>query len=103
VRYISNQPELGNSSTFGEVGVSAIDGGDPGSTAKLGFNAPIGDKAAFRIVGFSTRTGGYMDAVQPNLRVNQNVNGNDRTGLRAAFRFAPSSRFSITPRLVYHA
>src|SRR5436309_5884894 len=92
VRYISNQPELGNSSTFGEVGVSAIDGGDPGSTAKLGFNAPIGDKAAFRIVGFSTRTGGYMDAVQPNLRVNQNVNGNDRTGLRAAFRFAPNSR-----------
>src|SRR3989441_256506 len=101
VRYISNQPELGNSSTFGEVGVSAIDGGDPGSTAKLGFNAPIGDKAAFRIVGFSTRTGGYMDAVQPNLQVNENVNGNDRTGLRAAVRFAPTSRFSITPRLVY--
>jgi iron complex outermembrane receptor protein len=101
VRYISNQPELGTSSTFGEVGVTAIDGGDPGSTAKLGFNAPVGDKAAFRIVGYSTRTGGYMDAVQPNLRVNENVNGNDRTGLRAAFRFAPTSRFSITPRLVY--
>src|SRR5436189_2245077 len=101
VRYISNQPELGNSSTFGEVGVTAIEGGDPGSIAKLGFNAPVGDKAAFRIVGYSTRTGGYMDAVQPNLRVNQNVNGNDRTGLRAALRFAPTSRFSITPRLVY--
>src|SRR5258705_365318 len=42
VRYISNQPELGNSSTFGEVGVTAIDGGDPGSIAKLGFNAPVG-------------------------------------------------------------
>ena len=103
VRYISNQPELGTSKTFGEVGVTAIDGGDPGSTAKLGFNAPVGDKAAFRIVGYSTRTGGYMDAVQPNLRVNENVNGNDRTGLRAAFRFAPTSRFSITPRLVYQS
>src|SRR2546422_5560282 len=101
VRYISNQPELGTSKTFGEVGVTAIDGGDPGSTAKLGFNAPVGDKAALRIVGYSTRTGGYMDAVQPNLQGNQNVNGNDRTGLRAAFRFAPTSRFSITPRLVY--
>ncbi len=101
VRYISKQPELGTSSTFGEVGVNAINGGDPGSTAKLGVNTPLGDKAAFRIVGFSTHTGGYMQAVQPDLRVNQNVNGSDRTGLRAAMRFAPSSRFSITPRLVF--
>src|SRR6266545_4750106 len=67
VRYITNQPELGVSSTFGEVGMNSIDGGDPGSTAKVGFNAPLGDRAAFRIVGYSTRTGGFMDAVQPTL------------------------------------
>src|SRR5213592_2065950 len=83
VRYISNQPELGNSSTFGEVGVTAIDGGDPGSIAKLGFNVPMGDKAAARLVGYSSRTGGWMDAVQPDLTVNHNVNGM-RAGLRAA-------------------
>src|SRR6266581_3664490 len=58
VRYISNQPEI-VSKTFGEAEVTAIDGGDPGSSAKLGFNAPVGDKAAFRIVGYSSRTGGY--------------------------------------------
>ena len=101
VRYISNQPEFGARSTFGEVGVTAISGGDQGSIAKLGFNAPLGDKAAFRIVGYSTRTGGYMDAVQPNLKVDDNINGSDRSGLRAALRIQPSSRFSITPRLVY--
>src|SRR5712671_978852 len=80
VRYVSNQPELNVSRTFGEAEVTAIDGGDPGSSAKLGVNAPLGDKAALRIVGYSTRTGGWMDAVQPNLRVNENVNGNNRTG-----------------------
>src|SRR5207247_5952261 len=64
VRYISNQPELGVSKTFGGAGVTAIDGGDPGSTAKLGFNLPMGDKAAARLVGYSSRTGGWMDAVQ---------------------------------------
>ena len=101
VRYISNQPELGISKTFGEAEVTEIDGGEPGSTAKLGFNAPLGDKAAARIVGYSTRTGGYMDAVQPNLRMDQNVNGNSRAGLRAAIRLQPNSKFSITPRLVY--
>src|SRR3989441_180286 len=35
VRYISNQPEIGVSRTFGEVGVNSIDGGDPGSVAKI--------------------------------------------------------------------
>ncbi|HEV8509695.1 MAG TPA: carboxypeptidase regulatory-like domain-containing protein, partial [Gemmatimonadales bacterium] len=30
VRYISNQPDVGVSNTFGEVGMNWIDGGDPG-------------------------------------------------------------------------
>jgi iron complex outermembrane receptor protein len=101
VRYISNQPELGVSSTFGETEVSVIDGGAPGNTAKLGFNVPLGDKAAFRVAGYSDRMGGYMDAVQPNLTVNKDVNGGGRTGVRTALRIVPSSRFSIIPRFVY--
>src|SRR6266704_613018 len=101
VRYISNQPELNVNSTFGETGVSLIDGGAPGSNAKLGFNVPLGDKAAFRVAGYSNRLGGFMDAVQPNLKVNNAVNGGERTGVRAAFRIVPSGRFSITPRVVY--
>jgi iron complex outermembrane receptor protein len=101
VRYISNQPELGVSSVFGEVGGTWIDGGSPGSSAKLGFNVPLGDRTAFRVVGYSTRMGGYMDAVQPNRTVNKDVNGGDRTGVRAAFQAAPNDRFSITPRIVY--
>src|SRR5881394_307424 len=101
VRYISNQPELGVSSTFGEVGVNTIRDGASGNTSKLGFNAPVGDKAAFRIVGYSNALAGWMDAVQPDFHVNQDVNGGNRTGVRAALKFAPSGHFSITPRLVY--
>ncbi len=101
VRYISNQPELGVSSVFGEVGGTWADGGAPGSSGKLGFNVPLGQKAAFRVAGFSTRTGGYMDAVQPDLTVNNDVNGGDRAGVRAALRVDPSERVSITPRVVY--
>jgi iron complex outermembrane receptor protein len=101
VRYISKQPELGVKQTFGEVGVNWINGGAAGNNAKLGFNAPVGEKAAFRVVGYSNALGGWMDAVQPNFKVNQDVNGGNRTGLRAAFRIAPSGRFSLTPRVVY--
>jgi iron complex outermembrane recepter protein len=101
VRYISNQPELGVNSTFGETGVNVIDGGSPGNNAKIGFNVPLGDKAAFRVAGYSDRPGGFMDAVQPNGTVNKAVNGGERSGVRAAFRIAPSGRFSIVPRIVY--
>jgi len=101
VRYISNQPELGVNSTFGETGASVIDGGSPGNNAKIGFNVPLGDKAAFRVAGYSDRPGGFMDAVQPNGTVNKAVNGGQRSGVRAAFRTAPSGRFSIVPRIVY--
>ena len=101
IRYISNQPELGVNSTFGETGAEVIDGGAPGNNAKVGFNVPLGDKTAFRVAGYSDRTGGYMDAVQPNQTVNHAVNGSERTGVRAAFRIVPSGRFSITPRVVY--
>src|SRR5207302_8607473 len=101
VRYISNQPELNVNSTFGEAEINVIDGGAPGNNAKLGFNVPLGDKAAFRVAGYSNRLGGWMDAVQPNLTVNHDVNGGERSGVRAAFRIAPSGRFSFTPRIVY--
>jgi iron complex outermembrane receptor protein len=101
VRYITNQPERGVRSTFGEVGANTIQGGSPGASVKLGANLPMGDQAAGRVVVYHTRFGGYMDAVQPNLSVEKNVNGGTRTGTRASLLFAPNERFSITPRVVY--
>ncbi len=101
VRYITNQPQLGASSTFGEAEISAIGSGAPGNNAKLGFNVPLGDQVALRVAAYSNRRGGYMDAVQPNLKINQDVNGGLRSGIRAAFLVAPSARFSLTPRFVY--
>src|SRR5881296_857037 len=90
VRYISNQPELGMSSTFGEVGGHWVGGGAPGSTAKIGVNAPLGQRAAARVVGYSNHMGGWMDALQPDFRVNKDVNGSDRAGVRAAVLLQPN-------------
>ena len=101
VRYISNQPQLGVSSTFGEVGGHWVGGGSTGSTGKIGVNAPLGHTAATRIVAYSSHLGGWMDAVQPDFRVNKDVNTSDKTGLRAAVLLQPNDRFSITPRIVY--
>ena len=101
VRYISNPPELGARQFFGELGGSMIDGGSPGGNVKLGLNLPLGEIAAARVAGYYSRFGGYMDAVQPDLGIDEDVNTGDRTGVRAAVRIVPGQRFSITPRLIY--
>jgi iron complex outermembrane receptor protein len=101
VRYISNQPELGVRKYFGEFGGSSVSGGSFGGNAKFGFNAPLGDKAALRVAGYYTHLAGYIDAVQPDLSVNEDVNDGNRTGVRAAVKIAPSEKLSLTPRIVY--
>lgn len=101
VRYISNQPVLGQRAVFGEFGGNTIDGGSQGGSVKFGFNAPLGDTAALRVAAYYSHLAGYMDAVQPDLSTREDVNTGDRTGVRAALRIAPNDKFSMTPRLVY--
>ena len=101
VRYISNQPELGKSESHGEFSASFIDDGEFGGDAKIATNVPIGDNAAMRLVAYYTKMGGFMDAVQPDLSVNEDVNSGDRTGVRWSFRIEPNDRLTITPRLIY--
>jgi iron complex outermembrane receptor protein len=101
VRYISNQPELGVSSSFGEFTANSIDSGGVGGNAKVGLNAPLGSKAALRAVAYYDHLAGYMDAVQPNLSVKKDVNGGDRLGARIALEFAPDENLTIIPRFFY--
>ncbi|MFQ5529234.1 MAG: TonB-dependent receptor [Gemmatimonadota bacterium] len=109
VRYITNQPQLGVTSYFGQAGVSQVDGGGTGGDIKFGFNAPLGEKAAARVVAYRTQYGGFMDAVQPvfaadtisGFTTDEDVNTGDRTGVRAAILLAPSEKVTITPRVLY--
>jgi iron complex outermembrane recepter protein len=101
VRYITNQPELNVRKAFAELGISGAGSGGAGGNLKLGFNLPVSDTAALRVAGYYDRLPGYMDAVQPNLSVRDDVNGGFRTGLRAAVKFTPSAQLSVTPRLIY--
>jgi iron complex outermembrane receptor protein len=101
LRYISNQPELGVRSVFGEAGASALSGGSPGGDVKLGANVPLGDKAAGRIAAYYNRMGGYMDAVQPDRSIRKNLNTSARSGVRAAVRLDPAAGLTLTPRFVY--
>ena len=101
VRYISNQPQLGISDSGGEFTASLIDDGEFGGDAKVFTNVPIGEKSAMRIAAYYSKMGGYIDAVQPGLNVREDVNSGERLGVRWSFRFEPSEKLTITPRLIY--
>jgi iron complex outermembrane recepter protein len=101
VRYITNQPQLGQSTTTAELTLSSIFDGGVGGSAKAAINVPIGTASAARFVGYYTRYGGFMDAVQPDLSVNEDVNTGYRAGARASFLYQPREELSVTPRLLY--
>ena len=101
VRYITNQPALGVTEAAGEFGVSSMEGGGFGNDVKFAVNIPLGEAMAARVTAYHTAIGGFMDAVQPDLSLNENVNNGRRTGARVALRLQPNDQFSITPRLHY--
>jgi iron complex outermembrane receptor protein len=101
VRYVSNPPELGVRRIFAEFGGNILSDGNEGGNAKVGLNLPLGSTAALRVVGYYDRFAGYMDAVQPDLSVDEDVNTGDRIGVRATVQIAPNDSWSITPRLFY--
>ncbi len=101
VRYITNQPELGVSDGFGEFSISSVGDGGMGGHAKVAVNVPVGDASAMRVTAYHNSFGGFIDAVQPDLSVNEDVNSGERTGARWALRLVPSENVTVTPRLFY--
>ena len=100
VRYITSQPEIGIFESNSELTINSTDG-EFGGGIKTVINAPMGDTAALRVAASYTSYGGYIDAVQPDLHVNENVNGGERAGFRLALRFEPNEKLTVTPRLIY--
>ncbi len=101
VRYITNQPKIGSSDSVAELTAESITNGGIGASVKAAVNVPMGTTSAARIVGYYTKYGGFIDAVQPDLSVKDHANDGHRAGARVAFLFQPNDRFSITPRVLY--
>ena len=101
VRYITNQPQVGVSEGFGEFSLNSVGDGGAGGSAKVAVNVPVGDASAMRITAYHTTFGGFIDAVQPDLSVDENVNSGERTGARWAMRFEPGEDVTVTPRVMF--
>jgi iron complex outermembrane receptor protein len=101
VRYITARPELGVFGGSAELSAAEGTDSDVGGAVKGAVNLPLGETAALRLVGYYNEIAGFMDAVQPDGSVKEDVDGGSKLGARVALRLQPSDSFSITPRVVY--
>lgn len=101
IRYITSQPKIGVTEGLVEANVNLVDGDDFGGHLKGAVNLPLGDSVAVRAVGYYTRYGGFVDALNEGGGRTEDVNSGERYGGRIALTFSPSDDLSITPRIVY--
>ena len=101
VRYITRQPQLGEFEGAAEVGGYTGTDTDVGGGIKGMINAPLGQTAALRLVGYYNEQAGFIDSFYPGRGVREDVNSGEKSGARLAVLIQPSDNVSITPRIVY--
>ena len=101
IRYITNQPNLDATEGTLELDLNSVTDGELGGHAKGMINLPMGDSAALRLVAYHEEFGGFIDARKEGGVEDEDVNGGNRSGVRASIRFEPNENVTITPRLVY--
>jgi outer membrane receptor protein involved in Fe transport len=101
VRYITNQPVIGQSEGMVEAGANVVQDGGTGGSVKGMYNLPIGDNLALRLVGYYTDYAGFIDALQEGGGIEKDVNSGEKAGVRTSLRFEPADNIAITPRFVY--
>ena len=114
VRIITNKPEMGKSFGGYDVEANATKSGDPGYNLNGFWNAPLGDRAAVRLVAWHKELGGFIDQVPTTMNfpgpqsnsvdnsafVRDNANEVTTTGLRALLKVDLNDNWSVTPGLM---
>jgi len=114
IRIITNKPEMGVTTGGFEIEANSIKGGDPGYNLNGFWNAPLGDRAAVRLVAWHKETGGYIDEVPTSMNfpgpqsntvdnsafVKKNANESTTTGLRALLKVDLNDNWSVTPGIM---
>ena len=107
IRYITNQPAIGETEALFEGNLNRVDGGGFGAHGKAMVNFPLTENIAIRAVGYYTRYPGFIDALfddggaPDGIGIENDVNDADRYGTRVALRWEPTENIAFTPRIIY--
>jgi iron complex outermembrane receptor protein len=120
LRVITNKPDASGFSSSVSVGANTVKDGGTGYTVEGYVNAPIGDNAAVRLVGWSRSDAGWVDNVLgsrtfPGVitdtaddiiltntdKAKDDYNTLDTVGARAALQVDLNDNWTITPTLMF--
>ena len=116
LRIITNKPQIGMFEAGYDLGATQIDSGGAGGSIEGFVNFPLTDRAAVRLVGYTTSDPGYIDNVSRDpLRVyptsgavldnsdllEKNFNDVQTTGARAALKVDLTDTWTITPAVTW--
>jgi outer membrane receptor protein involved in Fe transport len=116
LRIITNKPKIGEFEAGYDVGAAQIDSGDFGGSLEGFVNIPLNDRAAIRLVGYTSSDPGYIDNVTPDPllvyptsgavldnsdRREQNFNDVETTGARAAMTYKVNDDWTVTPTVTW--
>ena len=116
LRIITNKPQIGKFEAGYDVGATQVDSGDSGGSIEGFVNVPLTDRAAVRLVGYTSKDPGYIDNVTPDeLRVyptsgfvldnsdlrEKNFNAVETSGARAALKVDLTDTWTITPAVTW--
>ncbi len=110
LRYITNKPDTGEFLTTVNLDGHSIKNGSEGYEASGVVNVPLTDDVAIRIVGFAARDAGFIDNVLGTSLggtfdnaafVDDDINGVDYAGGRAALRWRPNDDWTVDASVVY--
>jgi outer membrane receptor protein involved in Fe transport len=112
IRIITNKPQVGEFDAGYELTGSTLEG-DLGYVGQGFVNAPLGDKAAIRLVGWTKHEPGFIDnvrstrvfpvsgiALDNSSRVEDNYNDWTKTGARLALGINLNESWTLTPTVM---
>ncbi|HEU4592217.1 MAG TPA: TonB-dependent receptor [Steroidobacteraceae bacterium] len=112
IRIITNKPKVGEFDAGYELTGSTLEG-DLGYTGQGFVNIPVGDKAAIRLVGWTTYEPGFIDnvrstrvfptsgiALDNSARVEDNYNDVRKSGARLALGINLNDSWTLTPTVM---
>ncbi len=110
LRYITNKPDPSGFESTVNLDGHAVKDGDTGYDLNAVLNLPLGDNVAIRVVGFTARDAGFIDNVLGSSlggtfdnadAVEDDINGIDYMGGRAAVRWLVNDAWTVDAGVVY--
>lgn len=95
-KFVTTEPELGQFSARGRVGVEAVKDGDASYFTNAVVNVPLGETLSLRASGNYRNNTGFIDSIGTGgSRVRDSINESRSYGGRASLLFKPSDTFSL--------